>query len=119
MNNFVILTLFLLLSLKTLTSYAENDIVVLTAEQWAIPRHGERIIKMPEIKKIMQQWHLNTEQAIEISYPGGENGELWLTELKDWLIAFGVSSAKIKSIAGSGSKDTIKLSVITVRGIPE
>lgn len=109
----------MLFSFLSFSLYADPDAITITAEQWAIPRHGERIIKMPEINKIMHQLHKNTQQSIEISYPGGENGELWLTELKDWLIALGVSSANIRSIAASGSKDIIKLSVITARGISE
>ena len=117
MNNSIIAVLFVLLNMASPALFAEPEVVVITAEQWAIPRHGERIIKMPEIKKIVHLWHQNTQQIIEISYPGGENGELWLTELNDWLIALGVSSANINSIAGSGSKDIIKLTVITAGGI--
>jgi hypothetical protein len=116
-NNSMMLVLFVLLIQKPLLLIAEPNGVTITAEQWAIPRHGERIIKMPEIKKLMSLWHDNPQQMIEISYPGGENGELWLTELKDWLIALGVSSANIKSIVGSGSKDIIKLTVIAAGGI--
>ena len=74
---------------------------------------------MPELKQLMRQWQTNTGQTIEINYPGGENGELWLRELKDWFIALGVSSTNIKSIAGSGSGDLIKLSVLKTGGISE
>jgi len=86
---------------------------VITAEQWAIPRHGENMLKMESLSQVLNEWQKNSQQTIEIRYPGGENGELWLRELKDWLIALGVSSAKIKSIAGSGAKDIIKLSVLS------
>ena len=98
---------------------AESIIMIVSAEQWAIPRHGERIINMSEIKTIIQAWQKNPKQLIEISYPGGESGELWLTELKDWFIALGISSANIKAVAGSGSKDIIKLTVVTAEGILE
>lgn len=118
-NSSMMILLLVLLTQTPVPLMAEANMVELTAEQWAIPRHGERIIKMPEIKKLMNLWHENPQQLIEVSYPGGENGELWLTELKDWLIALGVSSANIKSIAGSGSKDVIKLTVIKTGGISE
>lgn len=118
-SNPVIVMLFALLIQFSLPLKAETRGVELTAEQWAIPRHGERILKMPEIKKLLDWWHEQPQQVIEISYPGGESGELWLTELKDWLIALGVSSTNIKSIAGSGSKDVIKLTVIATGGISE
>ena len=102
----------MLTGLLSLDLAAESAVAIITAEQWAIPRHGERILKMPEIKQLVLQWQQNTEQSIEISYPGGESGELWLRELKDWLIALGISSVKIKAIVGSGSKDIIKLTVL-------
>lgn len=119
MNNSITVLLLLFLSQISLSLSAEPNMIAVTAEQWAIPRHGERLLKMPEVKKIMNLWHKNPQQMIEISYPGGEDGELWLTELKDWLIALGVSSANIKSIAGSGSKDIIKLTVVATGGITE
>lgn len=119
MNNSIRVLLLLFLSQISLSLSAEPNMIAVTAEQWAIPRHGERLLKMPEVKKIMNLWHKNPQQMIEISYPGGEGGELWLTELKDWLIALGVSSANIKSIVGSGSKDIIKLTVVATGGITE
>ena len=96
---------------------AEQLDAVITAEQWAIPRHGESVLKMDPLSHLLNEWQKNSDQIIEISYPGGENGELWLRELKDWLIALGVSSTKIKSIAGSGAKDIVKLSVLSAGGI--
>lgn len=119
MNNSIAVLLFMFLSQISLSLSAELNMIAVTAEQWAIPRHGERVLKMPGVKKIMNLLHKNPQQMIEISYPGGEDGELWLTELKDWLIALGVSSANIKTIAGSGSKDIIKLSVVAAGGITE
>jgi len=119
MNKVALLVFFASSMLLNFNLRAEQIVTKITAEQWAIPRHGERILSFPEIKKVMQEWQKNTEQSIEISYPGGENGELWLTELKDWLIALGVASVKIKTIAGSGSKDLIKLTVMKAGGISE
>jgi len=113
------LLVFCLSSILCSFGLSAEVVTKITAEQWAIPRHGERILSFPEIKTVIQEWQKNTGQSIEINYPGGENGELWLTELKDWLIALGVASAKIKSIAGSGSKDIIKLTVIEAGGISE
>ena len=119
MSDSMTVLLFILLSQISLSLFAEPNMIAVTAEQWAIPRHGERVLKMAGVKKILNLWHKNPKKMIEISYPGGEDGELWLTELKDWLIALGVSSANIKSIAGSGSKDIIKLTVVAAGGITE
>lgn len=107
---------FFLLYLITAHCYAESDRYSITAEQWAIPRHGERLLKMPALKQVISQWQKNTLQYVEISYPGGEQGELWLTELQDWLIALGLPSERIKKVVGSGGKDIIKLSVLSTGG---
>jgi len=112
MKNSLIHAALLFCCLQSFEVIAEPSVVVITAEQWAIPRHGERMLKLPEMKQLVLQWQENTQQIIEISYPGGENGELWLRELKDWFIALGIPSVKLKAIAGSGSKDIIKLTVI-------
>ncbi|MDH5518347.1 MAG: hypothetical protein OEY36_11120 [Gammaproteobacteria bacterium] len=117
-NSFKQIIVCTLISLSAFDLYAaDSDVLEITAEQWAIPRHGERIIKMPAMKKLVKLWHNDPTQVIEISYPGGENGEIWLTELIDWLIALGIASDSIKTTVGSGSKDIIKLTVPVAGGI--
>ena len=106
----------LLLWLLSWSSLAEESVYSITVEQWSIPRHGERLLKMPALKQVISQWQKNTLQYIEISYPGGEQGELWLTEIQDWLIALGLPSERIKKVVGSGGKDIIKLSVLSTGG---
>ena len=118
-NRNYLVTLFFVLNLFVLDVFANETTTIISAEQWAIPRHGERVVEIQEIRTIIQKWQINPKQLIEISYPGGENGELWLTELKDWIIALGISSANIKVVAGSGSKDIIKLTVVTAEGVSE
>lgn len=117
MNRLQRIVLCIFISLLSLKAYAEAVVVDITAEQWAIPRHGERIVNMPAMRKLIQVWQNNPDKAIEINYPGGENGELWLRELMDWLIALGISSDNIKTTVGSGSKDIIKLTVLVAGGI--
>lgn len=108
--------LLLLLCLISTRLFAEPVEYQITAEQWAIPRHGERLLKMPALKQVISQWQQNTLQYVEIRYPGGEQGELWLRELQDWLIALGLPADSIRSSVGSGGKDMIKLSVLNTGG---
>lgn len=108
--------MLLALGLGSMNIQAEPDVYQITAEQWAIPRHGESVLKMSALQNLLSHWQQDVSRAIEISYPGGEQGELWLRELQDWLIALGVPSASIKSVAGSGGKDLIKLSVLKTGG---
>jgi len=93
-------------------SVAEPISVQLKAEQWDIPRHGETLLKQPELGRIVRHWLQHPEAKIEIRYPGGEEGELWVRELMDWLIALGIPSSAISRIPGSGAEDVINLVLV-------
>jgi hypothetical protein len=93
-------------------STAEVTSVKLKAEQWDIPRHGETLLKQPELAKIVRLWLDHPEAKIEMRYPGGEEGELWVGELMDWLIALGIPSSAINRIPGSGAEDVIHLVLV-------
>lgn len=92
--------------------YAEPASVSLRAEQWDMPRHGETLIKQPQLGEMVRAWMADPNARIEIRYPGGEEGELWMRELMDWLIALGVPSSAMTSIPGSGGEDVIKLVLV-------
>ena len=89
---------------------------IVRAEQWELGRSGARIVQLPALKELVNNW-LNrsaTDSAvkIELQYPGGEEGELWVQELADWLVALGVPSQSIVIAPGSGADDRIKLSLV-------
>jgi len=86
--------------------------VILKAEQWDMPRHGESLIKQPELGKIVHYWKDHPDQVIEIRYPGGEEGEVWVRELMDWLVALGIPSSAMMHLPGSGAEDLINLVIV-------
>lgn len=90
-------------------SIAEPFSVTINSEQWDIPRHGETLIKQVELVEIVQLWSEQPASHIEIRYPGGEEGEIWVQELMDWLVALGLPSEAILHSPGSGGEDIIKL----------
>lgn len=97
-------------------STADVTSVKLKAEQWDIPRHGETLLEQPELAKIVRLWLENPDAKIEMRYPGGEEGELWVRELMDWLIALGIPSTAINRIPGSGAEDVIHLVLVQNAG---
>ena len=103
---------WLLLGSVPILSFAEVSSVELKAEQWDIPRHGETLLKQPELGKIVRQWLRQPEARIEIRYPGGEEGELWMRELMDWLIALGLPSSSMHPVPGSGAEDVVRLVLV-------
>ena len=92
--------------------WAEGSGIVLRAETWDMPRHGEALLKVPELAAVVNDWQKNPQQKIELRYPGGEEGELWVEELKDWLVSLGVPSGAIELSPGSDAQDIINMVLI-------
>lgn len=109
-NNILLLASLLV----AINSFAQANSVVLTHDVWEMPRHGEALLKITELSGIVQQWQSSASKTIELRYPGGEEGELWVEELKDWLVSLGVPSSKIHISPGSDAKDVINISLIEV-----
>lgn len=91
---------------------AEPVVMELRAEQWELSRNGERLLAIDGMSEIVEAWSSDTRQAIELQYPGGEEGELWVYQLKDWLVALGIPSKNLVAVPGSGQADVIRLQVI-------
>ena len=115
MMNKLMKSIVLLISLLgAINSFAQPNSVVWTHDAWEIPRHGEALLRMSELSSIVMQWQSSATYSIELRYPGGEEGELWVAELKDWLVSLGVPSRKIRISPGSDAKDVINISLIEV-----
>jgi hypothetical protein len=84
----------------------------LHAEQWELSRNGERLLGIDGIATVVREWSSDKRQKIELQYPGGEEGELWVHQLTDWLVALGIPSASLVTVPGSGQGDIIRLRVI-------
>jgi hypothetical protein len=91
---------------------ADPAVVELRAEQWELSRNGERLLSIDGMAGIVEKWSSDNHQKIELQYPGGEEGELWVHQLMDWLVALGIPSANLVAVPGSGQGDVIRLQVI-------
>ena len=85
---------------------------VLTAEQWELSRQGEKLVNLPVLRNTINAWTESEKHIIELQYPGGEEGELWANELKDWLISLGVPSKYLILIPGSGQDDIMRFKLV-------
>ncbi len=103
--------LLLLFSGILTIAIADDSIYQISAEEWARPRHGDVLVQQPGLRSAVKQWINEPHGRIEIRFPGGEEGELWVTELRDWLVALGVPSASIEAHPGSGHVDRIDVIV--------
>lgn len=94
------------------TQASEDFSLALRAEQWDTLRHGEALLKQPQLAELMQRWTAEPGSMIELRYPGGEEGEIWVHELIDWMVALGVPSTALQTLPGSGTDDTIYMVLI-------
>jgi hypothetical protein len=89
-----------------------RDELKLRAEQWELARNGEQLLQVPVLNKVVNTWLLKEGYRIELRYPGGEEGELWVGELIDWLISLGIPSKYLVAVPGSGEADIIVFKII-------
>jgi len=83
----------------------------LSEELWARPRSGAVIPHMEPLKLAVAYWESGTDVYMMLSYPGGDSGEIWASELKDWLVSLGIPSQFILLSAGFQVEDEIKILV--------
>lgn len=103
--------LFFVLIFPLNLSAAEATFQV-NAEEWASPRHGELVSKMPGLVATVEAFERSDKNKILISYPEGEEGSFWAQELKGWLVSLGISSSRLRLREGSSSDDVIDLVVL-------
>jgi len=89
------------------------EIQLLQANEWSVPKQAAIILAMPAIQKSMEKMQNNVNSTLNIKYPGGDEGTLWVNELRSWLIALGLSTNRIELVPGSAISTTIELEVIS------
>ena len=95
------------------TNIFAADVELLHANEWSVPKQASTVLEMPAIHKSMKKMQINANSLLKIKYPGGDEGTLWVNELRSWLIALGLSSKRIELVPGSAISTTIELEVVT------
>lgn len=94
----------------------QSPVYILTASDWNVPRTTETILSMPALQHTVQDYNKHPKAQIQIHYPGGDEGTLWATELRSWLVALGIASHHIELLPGSRKDGQLELQVITPLG---
>lgn len=83
-------------------AHAENSppmaALTLTADQWPSPRNGQSIAMLPPLAAAMQDMIAVPGSRLALRHPRSDEGNAWAQELRDWLVALGVSSDRIEMI---------------------
>ena len=111
----VLLFLFFLLHAEIVAATGDKPLhFILTQQQWSVPRTAEAVLAMPAIHQAMQALVENKKSnkasfSLLIRYPGGDEGTLWASELKGWLVSLGLASSFIELQPGSNNPEEIEL----------
>lgn len=90
----------LLLTAASMPATAVADAWTLEASAWARPRDGRAVVTAAPLPTVVRAWSRRSDAQLVVRYAGGESGELWATELGDWLVALGVPGSAITLIPG-------------------
>lgn len=80
----------------------------ITADQWASPRSGERVARLPGLEQTIAAFDPASAQIV-IHYAPGESGTLWAEELRSWLVALGIPSVRISLRSSLARADIIRV----------
>ena len=89
------------------------DVELLHANEWSVPKNTKTLLAIPAISNSMYKMQKNIDNVLKVKYPGGDEGALWVNELRSWLVALGLSSERIELVQGSAISTTIELEVIS------
>jgi hypothetical protein len=101
----------LLLYAGTLFAQPVTGPVAIDAEAWAAPRSGPALVAMPPLGRVVRQLLDTPGSRLLIRYSGGESGQLWVQELRAWLVALGIPSARIEILPGATRDDRLLLEI--------
>ena len=91
---------------------AAQDAEKLSQAEWNVPRSAIVITNMAPVHKTIQKYQAEEDARIRIHYAGGDEGTLWVHELRSWLVALGIPSSRIELIPGATDPAQLELSVI-------
>jgi hypothetical protein len=102
----------LLLLLLVAAPVSAAEVWTLAAADWARPRYGEWLASHPPLVAAIEALQQSPHSVLQLRYPGGDEGALWVGELQAWLVALGLESERIEALPGSSAGDAIQLEVI-------
>lgn len=100
----------LLGAMLSVPATAAADSWTLEASAWARPRDGRTVVTMAPLPSVVRAWSRRSNAQLVVRYAGGERGELWATELGDWLVALGVPGTAITLTPG-GQPERLELEI--------
>lgn len=89
------------------------DRIQLTREQWTGPRSGAYLAQLEPLNSLIRRFNARAGSGIVIRYAQANEGGLWATELRAWLVALGIPSARIELVSVMRAEDALTIEIQT------
>lgn len=76
---------------------------------WEKVASAMSVLQLPALQRVVGTYEAGQGMIIVIRYPGGDQGNEWAIELRDWLVAFGIGLEDIELQPGSGMPGAIAI----------
>ena len=78
-------------------------------QDWPVRRNTEVLLALNIFRKIFSVFDEKSDHEIVIRYPGGDRGNAWAIEFKEWLVSLGIPSQYIFLEPASGGVDYLAI----------
>ena len=80
-------------------------------QDWPQRRSAYAVLKLDQVRAVLSVFSEEGGQNVIVRHPGGDVGNAWALEFREWLVALGVPSHFITLEPGSGGADRLLILV--------
>jgi hypothetical protein len=80
-------------------------------QDWPERRSAHVMLELDPVRAVLSVFSENGGQNVIVRHPGGDGGNAWALEFREWLVALGVPSHFIALEPGSGGVDRLLILV--------
>ena len=73
-------------------------------QDWPKRRSAYAVLELDPVRAVLSVFSEDGDQNVIVRYPGGDGGNAWALEVREWLVALGVPSHFITLEPGSGGE---------------
>jgi len=95
--------------LAPLSLPAQTPDRALNADTWSQPRSADALVQLAPLRDTVAALQADSRRTLLIRFPEGEEGELWASELRDWMVALGIPSARIDIVTDPALMEQLDL----------
>ena len=78
-------------------------------QDWEKVTSAVSVLQLPPLQSVIGSYQSGKDMIVVVRYPGGDDGNEWAIELRDWLVAFGIPLSDIELQPGSGMPGAIAI----------